>query len=833
MSVSPACPDPEVIHRFALGRLSEEQSLHLEEHVGGCARCASLLRATDARADELVRAIRHKRRDDPISPATVEALLPLLRAMRPPDETQAAVAGKVLEEATLPPAGAEGEHSEACLPMGFLDPPEGPGELGVLGGYRVKRILGAGGMGMVLLAEDPRLHRQLAIKVIQPHLAANAAMRERFLHEARAVAAIEHDNIVAIHRADEQHGTLYLAMPLLRGESLERRLARSGGPLPLREVLQIGREIAAGLAAAHARGILHRDVKPANVWVETRGDKRPACQPEEPTSEPLVVTDFRIKLLDFGLARRHGGEEEPSRPGVIEGTPAYMAPEQARGQEVDARADLFSLGCVMYRAAAGKPPFAGKDTIAVLASIACDTPTPPESVPPDLSRLILRLLAKSPADRPGSAQAVVEAIEAIERKLFGPRLTRRRWLLLGAAGGAGLAGAAVWYFAVPAPVPPPAPVRVLLDLDEPDRRVVVTPDEGEALTVDLARDDGVDLLPGSYELRPARKGEKRTLLPGRITVKDGEKQRVKLRLVGEIRQDAEHTKPVWSVALSPVKGSLLSLAASDWLISLWDAATDKRPVLLRGHQAPVRCVAFSPDGKLAVSGSGRAHRRDPDCSVRVWDLKAGKEIDPPIIHDNWIVAVALSPDGQLLGWASVDGSASLWERSRRAKRVDLNRHDPRGVHSIGFAPDSKRAVTAGSDGLILIWDVKDGKILKKLIGHDGAVRAAAFSPTGDRVASAGDDGTVRVWDAGGDGARPPPWKGHRGSVLSVAWTPDGSRLISGGSDGTVRVWPARGGEPYVLKGHTGAVYTVACAADGRRALSGGADHTVRLWELPD
>jgi serine/threonine protein kinase len=281
----------------------------------------------------------------------------------------------------------------------FLAPPAAPDEIGRLGGYRILKVLGGGGMGVVFQAEDMHLKRPVALKTMLPVLAASATNRRRFMHEARAAAAIEHDHIVTIYQVGEDRGVPFIAMQLLQGESLEARLSRAGR-LAVDEVLRIGRQTAVGLAVAHERGLIHRDVKPSNIWLEARQE------------------GGRVKILDFGLARSVAGDENLTRSGAILGTPAYMAPEQARGQTVDHRADLFSLGCVLYRACSGQPPFRGADAISTLMAVAEQTPPPPHQlhpqVSPRLSALVMQLLMKDPAARPSSARVVVQMIQELE-----------------------------------------------------------------------------------------------------------------------------------------------------------------------------------------------------------------------------------------------------------------------------------------------------------------------------------------------------------------------------------------------------------------------------------
>jgi serine/threonine protein kinase/Leucine-rich repeat (LRR) protein len=340
--------------------------------------------------------------------------------------------GGIAEMRTLAPSGEiEGTQAGAAADLGhdsslteFLAPPQGKDELGWLGGFRILKILGHGGMGVVFQGEDPKLGRQVAIKAMLPHLAGSKAGQERFLREARAAAVLEHDHIVPILQVGEDRGVPFLVMPFLKGEPLDERL-RHDKALPIAEVLRIGREIAEGLAAAHERGLIHRDIKLANIWLEDRGDKRPACPPDaQRPSEPLGATRGRVRILDFGLARDAADKSHLTQQGAIIGTPAYMAPEQAGGANVDARCDLWSLGVVLYRLCAGRLPFVGSDMVSTLMAVATDQAPPPAqvnaAVPAGLSDLVMKLLQKRPARRPGSARAVVAALETLERELTIP-----------------------------------------------------------------------------------------------------------------------------------------------------------------------------------------------------------------------------------------------------------------------------------------------------------------------------------------------------------------------------------------------------------------------------
>ncbi|QJW94878.1 protein kinase domain-containing protein [Frigoriglobus tundricola] len=275
-------------------------------------------------------------------------------------------------------------------------PPAAPGEVGTLGPYRVVKQLGRGGMGAVYAALDTRLDRRLALKVMLPDCAADAEAKERFLREARAAAQVAHDNVVTVFEADERDGVPYIAMQYLEGYPLDEFLKRKGCPT-VPQVLRIVRETAAGLAAAHKIGLVHRDIKPGNLWLEAPGG--------------------RVKVLDFGLAKPVHTAAELTARGMVVGTPAYMSPEQARGHTVDARSDLFSLGAVMYRLCTNRLPFEGPTAMAVLMALGTEEPVPVRernpAVPEPVAALVHQLLAKAPADRPQSAAEVLKRVQAV------------------------------------------------------------------------------------------------------------------------------------------------------------------------------------------------------------------------------------------------------------------------------------------------------------------------------------------------------------------------------------------------------------------------------------
>ena len=289
-------------------------------------------------------------------------------------------------------SGEDVSSSQATI-LKLLAPTDDDRMIGRWGTYEVVGVVGTGGMGVVLKAFDAALNRYVAIKILAPHLGTSGAAIRRFSREGKAAAAVVHDNVIEIHGVAEAAGLPYLVMPYVRGPSLQRRLDDEG-PLAVVEILRVGMQAAAGLAAAHAQGLVHRDVKPANIL--------------------LADGIERVKLTDFGLARA-ADDASLTRTGVIAGTPQYMSPEQARGEPVDPRSDLFSLGSVLYAMCTGRPPFRAETSYGVLRRITDEEPRPIREINPDipdwLCGIVTKLMAKRPEDRFQSASEVAALLE--------------------------------------------------------------------------------------------------------------------------------------------------------------------------------------------------------------------------------------------------------------------------------------------------------------------------------------------------------------------------------------------------------------------------------------
>ncbi len=357
------CPGTDWLLRLLVDDLPRIDQARVVAHLDSCPDCRGALDRLAARSglwNDLTLL-----RDDPSSPPTN-------------DWTKSPEA--------VPP-------DDEDIPLGLLEPPDQPGHLGKLGPYDVLRLIGQGGMGVVFLARDRALDRMVAIKLLTPGMAATGDARRRFAREAKAAAAVVHEHVVTIYAVDTlPQGVPYLVMQYIAGKSLQDLI--DGGRAPeLTEILRIGSQAAGALAAAHAQALIHRDIKPANILLENGVE--------------------RVKITDFGLARAVD-YDTISHSGVAAGTPQYMSPEQARGEPVDHRTDLFSLGSVLYALCTGQSPFHGRSSMATLKRVGEETPRPirelNSEIPSWLVKIIERLHAKDPAKRYDSAAEVADLL---------------------------------------------------------------------------------------------------------------------------------------------------------------------------------------------------------------------------------------------------------------------------------------------------------------------------------------------------------------------------------------------------------------------------------------
>jgi WD40 repeat protein len=854
------CPDPGRWRQLLDGCLADEEQSALGAHLEACPGCQRTLDELAADSAAWSRAARHLAGARPDGTA-LRRLLAGLGAEAGPAATRAE------------------PHPGAAQALDFLSPPRQPGELGRLGPYAVREVLGRGGMGVVLKAFDEALQRVVAVKVMAPQLATSAAARQRFVREARAAAAVRHEHVIDIHAVEEAKGLPYLVMEYVAGVSLQERLDRTG-PLEPKEVLRIGAQVAAGLAAAHAQGLIHRDVKPANILLENGVE--------------------RVKLTDFGLARA-ADDASLTQSGVVAGTPPYMAPEQARGEAVDHRADLFSLGSVLYALCTGCPPFRAGGSMAVLKRVCEDTPRPIQESNPEvpgwLVEIIARLHAKDPAERFASAAAVGELLSKHLARLQQPgpetmpvrparasgttlrqRPARRRWavaaavllVLLGGSLGLGEATGVTRVAATVLRICTPDGTLVV-KVDDPGVKVTIEGDGG--LVIAGAGPQEVRLRPGSYHFRASKDGQ--PLQEEVVTISRGDRQVVTVAVeasggarptpafqfrppppgpldrldparippaerfprqppelvavLGEHRQ--RHWAPVNAVVWS-ADAKRVASGGWDYVIRVWDADTMRERAVLRGHTREVQSVALSRDGRHLLSGGW-------DETVRWWDVDTGQELRRLGGHGQ-VEGVALSPDERRALSGHHDKTVRLWDldTGQELRRFEGHTYSVGGV---AFSADGRRALSGGFDHAVRVWDVESGKPLHRLEGHPGMVRAVAFSPDG-RLALSGNlqptggynhasDYDLRLWDVE-SGQEVRRFRGHTSLVEGVTFSPDGRQALSCGDDGTLRLWEVgTGNELGRFEGNAGWVRGVAFSPDGRRAVSGGADGTVRVWDV--
>jgi len=423
MSYRSASCDPTAIDALLSEQLADEQREAIESHLSECPTCRERLEKLAA--------------EPQVWAETREFL-----------SSSEDLLGS--ESSVLAGTGLGAWRDETELPRpeviaAYLGPTDDPQMLGRFGGYEIAGIIGCGGMGIVLKGLDVPLNRYVAIKVLAPHLATSAAARLRFAREARAAAAVVHEHVIAIHAVSEASGLPFLVMPYVRGQSLQKRLDRVGRLSPT-EILRIARQVALGLSAAHAQGLVHRDITLANILLEDGVE--------------------RLTITDFGLARA-ADDASLTRSGVIAGTPQFMSPEQARGDIVDYRSDLFSLGSVLYTLCTGHFPFRAETSYGVLRRISEDKPRSIREINPEipdwLCVLIERLHEKDPGRRFQSAEEVAVLCEQCLASLQQPSVMkppveltrfasseRRRRQMRHAAWGVGLvlavicAAAAIW-----------------------------------------------------------------------------------------------------------------------------------------------------------------------------------------------------------------------------------------------------------------------------------------------------------------------------------------------------------------------------------------------------
>jgi WD40 repeat protein/tRNA A-37 threonylcarbamoyl transferase component Bud32 len=690
----------------------------------------------------------------------------------------------------------------------------GRGKELVLGPYHLLEALGEGGMGQVFKARHPLMKRVVALKVIRAERLRNADALPRFLREIEAAAKLSHPNVVIAHDAAQVGNSAYFAMEYVAGTDLGK-LVRQRGPLSVGEACNYVRQAALGLQHAHQHGLVHRDVKPANLLLTAEGGV--------------------VKVLDLGLARVRASAPEESitaltEDGTLMGTPDYMAPEQAsNAHTVDIRADVYSLGCTLYALLAGRAPFAGGSLAQKVAAHLHVEPPPLEGLradlPPGLTAVVRRMMAKNPAQRYQTPAEVAAALSPFCQPV--PSVVPVAPVVAGLSP-ASSAGTSTVAFddrtaAEPMTVPPAA--RRL-------PRWLLPAGAGGILLLVL-----VWVLAGGSQ-RGAPDGQNGPG-PGQTVTKPQLEFDPDAPTV-EVRRFEGHTDQVNSVVVSP-DGQFALSGSVDGTVRLWDVKTGAELHQFQIGKS-VWCVALSPDGKYAAAGEGvrleAGEWKDaPPYHIHVWDVAARKQLHKYKAHDTEILAVALLPGGQQLLSCCLDG---IWLREVDGTGTPRRLSGGRGDFSIPLSADGELALLVEPDSSLRLWNARTWESLRALTGHTKGIRSLALSADGRRALSSGWDKTVRLWDAKtGKEIRQLPE--HPTIVTGLAISPDGRWGATGsgtaaalkgaksaGFDYLIRLFDLESGKEVRSYQNTAPILTLTFSADGRYLFSGG-DSVIRLW----
>ncbi|HEV2880211.1 MAG TPA: protein kinase [Pyrinomonadaceae bacterium] len=732
--------------------------------------------------------------------------------------------------------------------------------------YELVARLGEGGMGAVYRARRVHIGDEVAVKVLHRSFVADGDAVERFRREARAAAMLRHRNVVTIHDFGEARGTAapaYIVMELAEGASL-RVLLRSVGRLSPARAVALMQDICAGVGAAHRRQIVHRDLKPDNIIILP-----PDVEGERETA----------KVVDFGIAKLRDRAALPTltQAGTLIGTPYYMSPEQCRGDELDARSDVYSLGAVLYEMLAGVPPFTANSMTGVVTKHLTETPPPFPSdanIPRALEIVCLRALSKDVNARQPEATTLGRELQAT----------------LHAPVAQASAATTTPNASAAATAQPERATASQLQNASPSTRAtgdaaVAVIASGETTQAEVA--SGARLAPhndaqgfaapspaaAAPHAPPARKSSRwlwgigglAVLLGGGLVLGvvlivylAGSKattsninRPVNSRIASRPAKTTEQTRPeqksapgseglkgvlrghskdLRAVAFSP-DGRLLATGSEDMSIKLWDAQTGQLKQTLSDLGSEVASVAFSPDGSMLAAALNYNSTQN-NYSVIVVDAQGGKlgEVKQKLTYQsNPVSFLAFSADGKTLFGGSYR-KLKLWDTGTWA----LRRENEMGEINPAYAlsADGKLIATGGTnEKSVKVWDAESGALKLALDGHEKGVLALAFSPDGDTLVSGSYDNTARLWDAQSGAFKQALTEDSTNAVFSVAFSPDG-RTIASGTYHEVKLWDAETGllRRKLSEESMGITYRVAFSPDGK-TLAGASDDTVKLWDV--
>ncbi len=685
----------------------------------------------------------------------------------------------------------------------------GPGLL--LGAYRILEPIGQGGMGQVFKAEQRRLNRTVALKVIHHDcLANNREAIRRFRREAQAAAQLSHPNTIIVYDADQVGDTHFIVMEYVEGIDLAR-LVKHFGRLPIQAAYEFIRQAALGLQHAHDKGLVHRDVKPSNLLIARppltaarRLSGAPisvsAPVPPSPTDGPdagpsvssalaLDVLDGGVvKILDLGLARlmefepRH--DEAPlTQAGRVMGTPDYIAPEQARDPRgVDGRADIYSLGCTFYFLLTGRPPFVAETTVEKLLMHQLDEAEPVEQLrpetPPGLAAIIRKMMEKQPAQRYQTALEVCQALAAVAA-VNTPVAAEAP-----AADGGRPPSTDVCMVSLVSPVPdlPPSPIPQTAEIQTiGGKDTDVAQPAGPRIARRIASLHGHTGCAIALAFAPDRNTLASGGVDGTIRVWDFSDGNPRQRAVLKVDRGEPQV-----LAFSPDQRWLAHGTSQGWL-GLWNLSRPMPELTTQvsGHIRPVTALAFAPDGQALASGGGGG-------KVRLWDVAAvGLRSRLTLSsHTGGVTGLAFAPDGQTLASSGQDGTLRLWGLRRFwNKEQALLQVASCPVASVAFAPTGRLLATGCLDQTFQLWELREESIAEwaRFPANHGGVQLVLFPPAGRTLLTLEEKGRATVWELA-SGQRLQEWAVPAARVYSWATTHDGRYLAAGASDGSVSVY---------------------------------------------